>query len=92
LLYRLVILGAAGKAETAAEPPVPDPVGKARAWHTIIIIDDDGFFHPEHAELTAPCVARYFTEMPAMAARRTPTPCTRWRYPRTRTMRPPPRP
>ena len=61
---------------------VPDATAKARAWHTIIDNDTvsarfmaaaaEGFFHPEQAHLTQPYLARYFTEMPAMAARRTP--------------------
>jgi aminopeptidase N len=32
----------------------------------------EGFWHPEQADLTGDYVERYFTEMPAMAARRTP--------------------
>src|SRR5262245_22975572 len=60
---------------------IPTAEAKARAWH--IIADDDdlsvrflaaaaeGFWQAEQQELTAPYVARYFAEMPAMAARRT---------------------
>jgi aminopeptidase N len=61
---------------------VADRAAKARAWRLLIDGDTasarlmaaaaEGFFHPEQAELTAPYVNRYFAEMPAMAARRTP--------------------
>ena len=99
LLNRLVVLGAAGEDEIAAESrrdptgqggeqsamcraAMPDADAKARAWD-LIVTDEatptrigaataDGFWHPEQAELTAPYVARYFADMPAMARRRTP--------------------
>jgi aminopeptidase N len=60
----------------------PDSETKARAWR--LILDDtelsnrqlaataEGFWQPEQVELTQPYVQRYFTEMPAMARRRTP--------------------
>ncbi|HEX6871698.1 MAG TPA: ERAP1-like C-terminal domain-containing protein, partial [Micromonosporaceae bacterium] len=60
----------------------PDPAAKSTAWQ--VIMEDDsrsnrlvtaaseGFFQPEQLELTRPYVERYFDEMPAMAARRTP--------------------
>jgi aminopeptidase N len=60
----------------------PDPVAKAEAWR--IIVEDDelsnrlvvaaaeGFWQPLQGELTRPYVRRFFTEMPAMASRRTP--------------------
>jgi aminopeptidase N len=61
---------------------VPSAEAKARAWDVLINDDElsarflaaaaEGFWHPEQHELTAPYVARYFAEMPAMAARRTP--------------------
>ncbi|MCW2877212.1 MAG: Membrane alanyl aminopeptidase [Sphaerisporangium sp.] len=61
---------------------IPDPAAKARAWELIVGGDAmsvrlvwavaEGFWHPEQEEVTAPYVARYFSEMPAMAARRTP--------------------
>ena len=58
----------------------PDPAAKADAWR--LIIEDDaisnrlvgaaagGFWQPGQDELTRPYVARYFAEMPVMAARR----------------------
>jgi aminopeptidase N len=60
----------------------PDPAAKAEAWR--VIIEDDtlsnrlvtaaaeGFWQPGQLELTGEYVPRFFTEMPAMAARRTP--------------------
>ena len=60
----------------------PDPAAKAEAWR--IIVDDDvlsnrlveaaaaGFWQPDQGALTEPYLERFFTEMPAMAARRTP--------------------
>ncbi len=60
----------------------PDPAAKAEAWRVIVADDElshrlvvaaaEGFWHPEQADLTASYVDRYFAEMPAMAARRTP--------------------
>ncbi|GII79222.1 aminopeptidase [Sphaerisporangium rufum] len=59
---------------------LPGAAAKARAWE--LIVGDGplrlvaavagGFWHPEQAADTAPYVARYFAEMPAVAARRTP--------------------
>jgi aminopeptidase N len=73
-------LGAESAARTRAARP--DAEAKARAWR--LILDDtelsnrqlaataEGFWQPEQIELTRPYVQRYFTEMPAMAQRRTP--------------------
>jgi aminopeptidase N len=75
--------GASG-AEHAARcrAALADPAAKARAWQLIaadealparlIMATAQGFWHPEQEELTAGYVARYATDMPAMAARRTP--------------------
>jgi aminopeptidase N len=58
----------------------PDAAAKADAWR--LIVDDDtasnrilestatGFWQPWQGELTRPYLARYFDEMPTMAARR----------------------
>jgi aminopeptidase N len=66
---------------TRARAARPDTEAKARAWR--LILDDtvlsnrqlaaaaEGFWQPEQDELTHPYVQRYFTEMPAMASRRT---------------------
>ena len=61
---------------------VPTAEAKARAWDVLINDDElsvrlltataEGFWQAEQHELTAPYVARYFAEMPAMTARRTP--------------------
>jgi aminopeptidase N len=61
---------------------IPDAAAKARAWDIIVtdggaslrfaVATAEGFWHPEQADLTGDYVERYFTEMPAMAARRTP--------------------
>src|SRR5262245_622756 len=61
---------------------IPSAEAKARAWHVMVNDDElsvrllsaaaEGFWQAEQHELTAPYVARYFAEMPAMAARRTP--------------------
>src|SRR5262249_48391376 len=61
---------------------IPSTEAKARAWHVIVNEDElplrflaaaaKGFWQAEQHELTASYVARYFAEMPAMAARRTP--------------------
>jgi aminopeptidase N len=60
----------------------PDPAAKAEAWREIV--EDDslsnrivtasaaGFWQPGQDELTRGYVPRYFVEMPAMAARRSP--------------------
>ncbi|WP_462187424.1 MULTISPECIES: aminopeptidase N [unclassified Frankia] len=65
-----------------ARAAVADLEAKARAWRTIV--DDDtmsarlvaataeGFWQPEQADLTDGYVSRYFEQMPAMAARRSP--------------------
>jgi aminopeptidase N len=59
----------------------PDAAAKARAWEALV--GDDtlsnrqalalaaGFWQPDQAELTASYVPRYFTDMPALAKRRT---------------------
>jgi len=60
----------------------PDVDAKAAAWR-IIVADDslsnrlvgaaaEGFWQPQHTELTRPYVPRYFDEMLAAAARRSP--------------------
>jgi aminopeptidase N len=59
----------------------PDPAAKARAWEfvtrddrasgRIISATAEGFWYPEHAELCAPYVERYFAELPSVAATRT---------------------
>jgi aminopeptidase N len=61
---------------------LPDAHAKQRAWQ--IIMDSDalsgrligataeGFWQPDHTEVTQSYVERYFAEAPAMAARRTP--------------------
>jgi aminopeptidase N len=61
---------------------VGDARSKQRAWQLIaggdaysarlVAATAEGFFQPEQAGLTEPYVARYFAEMPAAAARRTP--------------------
>jgi aminopeptidase N len=61
---------------------IPDAAAKARAWDIIltdggaslrsVMATAEGFWHPEQAELTDDYVERYFTEMPTMAARRSP--------------------
>jgi aminopeptidase N len=61
----------------------PESAAKAEAWR-IIISDEvlsnrlvfataDGFWQPRQEDLVESYVERYFVEMPAMAARRTPT-------------------
>ncbi|MEV7326534.1 aminopeptidase N [Micromonospora sp. NPDC093244] len=98
VLRRLVVLGAAGAAEIAAEAEadvsstgaeraarcraaLPDPAAKQAAWDIIVHDTElsnrlleataEGFWQPEQAEVTAAYVERYFTDMPAAAARRT---------------------
>jgi aminopeptidase N len=74
--------GAQGSQHAArCRAALPEAAAKARAWHLITGDDTtsmrllqavaEGFWHPEQEELTAPYVARYFSEMPALAARRT---------------------
>jgi aminopeptidase N len=60
----------------------PDPAAKAEAWRAIVADDSlsnrivkasaSGFWQPDQDALTRPYVPRYFAEMPAMAARRSP--------------------
>jgi aminopeptidase N len=60
----------------------PDATAKADAWRVIIEDDElsnrlviaaaEGFWQPEQTELTAAYVPRFFAEVPAMAARRSP--------------------
>ena len=93
ILYRLVVLGAAGPGEIEAEfardrsatgeqravrchAAVPSAAAKAKAWATVTVDTSvsnrmaeaaaEGFWQPEQLELTAPYVARYFAEMPAV--------------------------
>ncbi|MCM3924434.1 ERAP1-like C-terminal domain-containing protein, partial [Frankia sp. AiPs1] len=65
-----------------ARAAIADPAAKARAWE-MIVADDlasarligataEGFWQPEQDDLTAAYVSRYFEQMPAMTARRTP--------------------
>ncbi|MGC9670515.1 aminopeptidase N [Planosporangium sp. 12N6] len=59
---------------------LPDAEAKARAWDAIVADDAlsnrlrlayaEGFWQPEQESLTGPYVARYFADMPALAARR----------------------
>ncbi|HEX6501447.1 MAG TPA: aminopeptidase N [Micromonosporaceae bacterium] len=59
---------------------VADPEAKAAAWRAVVSDDSlshrvlyavgAGFWQPEQQELTAPYVARYFADMPVVAARR----------------------
>jgi aminopeptidase N len=61
---------------------LPDPVAKERAWQVItgdttlsnrlLEANATGFWQPEQTGLTDSYVERYFAEMPAAAARRTP--------------------
>jgi aminopeptidase N len=72
--------GAEHAAGCRAAMPTVD--AKARAWQVMINDDEQSmrfleaaaanFWHPEQHELTAQYVARYFSEAPQMAARRTP--------------------
>jgi aminopeptidase N len=97
LLYRLVVLGAAGEPEIDAEvardasahglaraarcrAALPDPAAKAHAWWLLVgagaasprlmTAVADGFWQPEQAGLTGAYVARYFADVPVLAARR----------------------
>ncbi len=61
---------------------LPRPAAKAEAWRVIIADDElsnrlilaaaEGFWQPQQTELTAAYVSRFFDEVPAMAARRSP--------------------
>ncbi|MFJ6753018.1 MULTISPECIES: aminopeptidase N [unclassified Streptomyces] len=64
---------------------LPDPAAKQAAWDALFTTDDrtalsnhlftataTGFWHPEQHDLLRPYVARYFTDAPALAARRGP--------------------
>ncbi|KQC38797.1 aminopeptidase N [Frankia sp. ACN1ag] len=65
-----------------ARAAIADAAAKARAWELIVADDSasarligataEGFWQPEQDDLTADYVARYFEQMPAMSARRTP--------------------
>jgi aminopeptidase N len=67
---------------TRCRAALPDPAAKERAWRALIedttisnrLVEANaaGFWQPEQLALTEGYVARYFAEMPAMAARRTP--------------------
>ncbi|HEX2772466.1 MAG TPA: aminopeptidase N [Micromonosporaceae bacterium] len=71
-------------AENAARcrAALPDAADKQRAWQAIVedlglsnrLVEAaaEGFWQPEQAELTSSYVERYFTDMPAMARRRSP--------------------
>ncbi|MEH1168191.1 aminopeptidase N [Micromonospora sp. CPCC 205539] len=61
---------------------LPDPAAKEAAWEIIVSSTElsnrlleataEGFWHPDHVELTSGYVERYFADMPAAARRRTP--------------------
>ncbi|WP_041833281.1 aminopeptidase N [Actinoplanes sp. N902-109] len=97
ILYRLVVLGAAGAQEIEARyqqdrsafgeqwaarcrAAVPDAEAKARAWdylindpaasNRLLEATAQGFWHAEQLELITPYAERYFTDVPAMLARR----------------------
>ncbi|WP_261559309.1 aminopeptidase N [Frankia tisae] len=65
-----------------ARAAIADAAAKARAWEMIVADDSasarligataEGFWQPEQGDLTAAYVPRYFEQMPAMTARRTP--------------------
>ncbi|MCM3882595.1 aminopeptidase N [Frankia sp. R82] len=65
-----------------ARAAIASPTAKARAWDLIMLSDQpsarlvaataDGFWQPEQDQLTTPYVERYFDQVPAMTARRTP--------------------
>ncbi|WP_256788560.1 aminopeptidase N [Frankia sp. AvcI1] len=65
-----------------ARAAIADAAAKARAWEMIVADDSvsarligataEGFWQPEQDDLTAAYVSRYFEQMPAMSARRTP--------------------
>ncbi|WP_261570666.1 aminopeptidase N [Frankia gtarii] len=65
-----------------ARAAIADAAAKARAWEMIVADDSasarligataEGFWQPEQDDLTAAYVSRYFEQMPAMTARRTP--------------------
>ncbi|WP_163552839.1 aminopeptidase N [Candidatus Frankia alpina] len=65
-----------------ARAAIADAAAKARAWELIVADDSasarligataEGFWQPEQDDLTAAYVSRYFGQMPAMTARRTP--------------------
>lgn len=89
--------GAQGAARCRAA--LPDPAAKQAAWDAMFGPDDrlsnylftataQGFWHPEHHHLTAPYRTRYFTDAPALAARRghaLAQAATRTAFPRTHT-------
>jgi aminopeptidase N len=67
---------------TRCRAALPDADAKAAAWRALIedtsisnrLVEAtaEGFWHPEQASSTGAYVERYFVDMPAMAARRTP--------------------
>ncbi|MGV9561617.1 aminopeptidase N [Streptomyces sp. NPDC003480] len=77
---------------------LPDPEAKRRAWDAMFAGDDrsdlsnylftataQGFWQPEQADLVAEYVDRYWTDAPALAARRGPAIAVaagRWAFPR----------
>ncbi|OIJ89071.1 aminopeptidase N [Streptomyces colonosanans] len=74
---------------------LPDPEAKRRAWEAMFTTDDlsnylftataQGFWQPEQAELTEEYVDRFWTDAPALAARRGPAIAAeagRWAFPR----------
>ncbi len=79
---------AADRSATGAEraarcrAALPDPAAKRAAWEIVVADTElsnrlveataEGFWQPEQAELTAPYVARYVADMPAVARLRTP--------------------
>ncbi|MGV9244057.1 aminopeptidase N [Streptomyces sp. NPDC003710] len=73
---------------------LPDPEAKRRAWDAMFATDDlsnylftataQGFWQPEQADLVAEYVDRYWTDAPAVAARRGPAIAVaagRWAFP-----------
>ncbi|MEU6365802.1 aminopeptidase N [Streptomyces sp. NPDC046931] len=74
---------------------LPDPEAKRRAWDAMFATDDlsnylftataQGFWQPEQADIVAEYVDRYWTDAPAVAARRGPAIAAatgRWAFPR----------